>query len=71
MIAQQERPSTWRPIDEMTLNELVLLIISRDALAPPGEIESRLNYSDPVTLKRLAFLAQLQLARVDVEFVPN
>jgi hypothetical protein len=71
MIAQQKLASTWRPLDEMTLNELVYLIISRDALAPPGEIENRLNYSDPVTLKRLAFLAQLQLAQVDVECISN
>ena len=71
MITQQKRPSTCRPIDGMTLNELVYLIILRDALAPPGEIENRLSYSDPVTLKRLAFLAQLQLAQVDVEGTSN
>lgn len=71
MITQQKRPSTWRQIDEMTLDELVSLIISQDALAPPGEVENRLSYGDPVTLKRSAFLAQLQLAQVDVECSSN
>lgn len=60
MIAQYELPHEWRPIDGMTTEELVSLIVSRHVMIQRDEIEDRLSYSDPLTLKRLAFLAQLQ-----------
>lgn len=60
MIAQHELPHEWRQIDGMTKEELVSLIVSRNVLIQRDEIEDRLSYSDPLTLKRLAFLAQLQ-----------
>lgn len=71
MIAQYELPHEWRQIDHMTKEELVSLIVSRHVMIQPDEIENRLSYSDPLTLKRLAFLAQLQVMQREDDVCGN
>lgn len=59
MIARHDAPDYWQSIDGMNQNQLVNLIISCDVPTLHGEIANRMSYSDPLTLKRLAFLSQL------------
>lgn len=65
MIAPQESlPSAAKTIAEMDTNELVGVIVSANLPFLQADVADRVTYSDPLTLRRLAFLSALAVSEI-------